>query len=58
MKEKLEQNQSSEEVFATVKLRYLTSSVFSVLVAAEIKREGQYNICKLCKLILKNLTTM
>ena len=44
MKDKSEQNQSSEKVFATVKLRYLTSSLFSVLVAAEIKRGGgQYN---------------
>lgn len=45
MKEKSEQNQSSEEVFSAVKLQYLTSPVFfSVLVAAEIKRSGrQYN---------------
>lgn len=44
MKEKSEQNQSSEEVFSTVKLQYLTSLFFSVLVVAEIKRGGgQYN---------------
>lgn len=44
MKEKSEQNLSSEEVFSIVKLRYLTSLFFSALVAAEIKRgEGQYN---------------